>query len=313
MEASEARNEDFNVQIVIDTTGSMSSTIQACSEALVSATGSLSQLGSVKMGLHTYVDYCDGPHPTYKRSEPTSDVAGLQDKIRENLKANGGGDEPEAVKTALNDVLNNVDTKLDLVLLLTDASPHCEWGAAMGQSNHYAAENKHIKEHYGDKGITDWFKLAREYEERGISVITFLLGSSAEVANNYYPILSSVSGGLVLKVTKTTAQAISEQIITFTKALAFGEDTSNLSLCEGIELLEHPREAELLDCVDEKEAMTKEILPKVEKGRVDTTKESGRMKCMVSKKATADVFEKVQELNSYVQMEHSSKMAYRKS
>jgi len=305
--------DEFNVQIVIDCTSSMQSTIEACSQALVTATTILSQLGRVKIGLTTYVDYCDTPHPVRKRSEPTSDVEKLQEKIRTNLKAHGGGDEPEAVKTALNDVLFNVKSKIDLVFLFTDASPHTEWGMATGRSNHYRKEIAHIESHYGSKGITDWFKLGREYERRGIPIITFLLGMSTEVANNYFPITSYLSGGMVVRVTKTTPQAISDQMIGFTKALAANEESPDLSLYAGIKLVEHPKEADLFTCQSEKDAMEKSILPKIVKGKLDRTHVRRKSQCTIEEKTPEEIVNKMQELNKYVKMERNSKREYRKT
>ncbi|CAF1202223.1 unnamed protein product [Rotaria sp. Silwood1] len=116
-----------------------------------------------------------------------------------SLAPKGGGDEPEATKTALNKALdmNLVDSKT-IVFIYTDAPPH--HGTTGGSSR--AQEEKAIKE-------KDWIQLCKLYQQTGCRIFSFINTSRFEIAS-FYILLSAYTQGKVLRLRRTDVQTISK-------------------------------------------------------------------------------------------------------
>lgn len=114
---------------VVDTTGSMGAFIEAAKQHLLEAIAALRHQNN--LDLHVgLVEYRD--HPPQDRSfvtrsyELTADLGKMQ-KVINGLKADGGGDEPEAVYDGVRDACTTMRWRqysYRIVLLVGDAPPH---------------------------------------------------------------------------------------------------------------------------------------------------------------------------------------------
>ncbi|ETV95934.1 hypothetical protein H310_10593 [Aphanomyces invadans] len=132
--------------------------------------------GRLMVHIVSYKDYCDGDNllTTVSRRSGRNDAIV---KFVDTLEATGGGDNPEAVKTALNHVIQTVDeiraagapTSRALVFLYTDAPPH----HAMTQSSNMTKEIRAIESNPKYRGGHDWFQIQRTLRTLDVPVYTF--------------------------------------------------------------------------------------------------------------------------------------------
>ncbi|CAF5054758.1 unnamed protein product, partial [Rotaria magnacalcarata] len=109
-----------------------------------------------EIGILWYRDYDQPIDKVTDFSGYTTDMNKISTFLAD-LQPIGGGDTPEATKTALNKVLdmNLVDSN-KIVLLYTDAPPH----HPTTQGSSWALEQKNVKE-------TDWIQLCKLYQKTG--------------------------------------------------------------------------------------------------------------------------------------------------
>ncbi len=122
-----------------------------------------------KLVLVAYRDYCDG-NDLLKAFSPSADTDKLVSFL-DSINCNGGGDDPEAVETALERVL---ELKPDLAILVGDAPPHGVIDAIM-------------------KG-KDYREYAQKLGKSGIPVYTISTNSRQEVISSFGEI-AKLSGG----------------------------------------------------------------------------------------------------------------------
>ncbi|RHZ40934.1 hypothetical protein DYB31_007216, partial [Aphanomyces astaci] len=163
---------------ICDTTGSMGTYLPALKASLrqVFLVAKLLFHGRLMVHIVSYKDYCDanGLLSTVSRRTSRNDAIV---KFVDDLKPTGGGDFPEAVKTALNHVIMTVDdirstvsaTSRALVFLYTDAPPHHQ----TTRSNNQSREIEAIQDNPKYRGGHDWFQLQRTLQDLGIPVYTF--------------------------------------------------------------------------------------------------------------------------------------------
>jgi hypothetical protein len=111
----------------------------------------------------------------------------------EKLKANGGGDFPEAAKSALIRALREVKrggSKNTLVLWYADAPPHHQ---AMRSLGNHEKEVKAFPE-----GSTDWIKLSYLSVKLNFTVFSFVPTSTNNISISFYAFLSQLTGGLCI-------------------------------------------------------------------------------------------------------------------
>lgn len=115
------------------------------------------------------------------------------------LQPSGGGDAPEATKTALNKVLdmNLVDANT-IVLIYADAPPH---HPTTGGS-FWAEEEKNVKE-------KDWIRLCKLYQEKGCKVFS-MINTALFQTSSFYILLSEYTQGKTLFLTRTDVKTISK-------------------------------------------------------------------------------------------------------
>ena len=123
-------------------------------------------------------------------------------KFLGDLRPDGGGDTPEATKTALNRALDNhlIDSKT-IVFLFADAPPH--HSTTGGTSR--ALEEKNIKE-------TDWIRLCQLYEQTGCKIYP-IINTAVFPTASFYVILSHYTQGKTMFLSRTDVKTISKATI----------------------------------------------------------------------------------------------------
>lgn len=93
---------------------------------LIKASGRISETDGIRVGLIAFRDY-PPQDSTYDVQNYgfTTDFAEMRDNLS-SLKAEGGGDVPEAVEAAFNEIFNMTwrPSAMKVVILITDAPPH---------------------------------------------------------------------------------------------------------------------------------------------------------------------------------------------
>ncbi|OQR88309.1 vWFA domain-containing protein [Achlya hypogyna] len=165
-------HKEVDLYLVCDATGSMGSYVESLHSTLrqIFALTKLLFHGRLKVHMVAYKDYCDGAEVLTYVSQRTHTNAEMLQFVR-NLTPRGGGDFPEAVKTALNHVLatiasHNVDA---IVLLFTDAPPHHIATASRFQGAEIAAIGANPRYTAGH----DWFSLQAAFTAANTPVYTF--------------------------------------------------------------------------------------------------------------------------------------------
>lgn len=192
--------QGVRVVLLVDTTGSMGQYCTSLSDTLPQLFSLLRVLfaGRAEVDVVAYKDYCDGAGLC------TFCYSGEEEAMRfaAGLRATGGGDAPEAAKTALNEVVRRLRAAKEageaktLVLHYTDAPPH---HARAGGGN---CEKERAALAGVEPGF-DWVGVCRAMRAAGTEVYTFVPGGAADVVLRYYALL-----GRVVRLRQTTAQEI---------------------------------------------------------------------------------------------------------
>jgi hypothetical protein len=147
--------------------------------ALAKLSGAFSRLGVL-----AYRDYTDAEVVNWSGWNSPE----LPNFVR-NLEPRGGGDFPEAAKTALIRALQAVDKESQtLILWYADAPPHHQSVQSAGND---AAEMRAYPE-----GATDWVKLCRMAKRRNCTIFSFTPNSMMETHSCFYILLSELTGGI---------------------------------------------------------------------------------------------------------------------
>jgi hypothetical protein len=140
----------LDLVFLIDATGSMSDEIDKLKtslRAIVSEVSSLPSRPDVCLGLVAYRDRGDAF--ITRTHDLTDDVGGFLRHALIPLRADGGGDYPEAMNEALHEAVHRVAWRGDgttrMVVLLADAPPHLDYGAPHYDDDMVAALGKGIK------------------------------------------------------------------------------------------------------------------------------------------------------------------------
>jgi hypothetical protein len=141
-----------------------------------------------RLGVLAYKDYSD---PKDQITSWSGWNADLPDFVQ-MLEPSGGGDFPEAAKTALIRALQAVNKESKtLILWYADAPPH---HISVTSYNNDVAEAKAFP-----KGSTDWVKLCRMAQKRNCTVFSFTPTSIGPEHSCFYVLLSELSGGICIK------------------------------------------------------------------------------------------------------------------
>ncbi len=126
------QNVPLDILFVLDTTGSMGEEIQRLKTTIEIINLNLAALSSrprVRFGLVLYRDR--GDDYTTEVVPLTEDLARFK-KSLEGVRADGGGDDPEDLQSALHDAMREVRWNTEgirLAFVITDAAPHLDYGA----------------------------------------------------------------------------------------------------------------------------------------------------------------------------------------
>ncbi|KAK0640833.1 hypothetical protein B0T16DRAFT_418537 [Cercophora newfieldiana] len=214
--------EEYDMLVVIDQTASMATYLRSLTRSLQDVIRISSLTGCFsRIGIMAYGDYCGGPITNWSGWYSLAGDSAITQQwlvdFSTNLRADHGGDWPEATKTGLAHAYHvmRADAKT-LILLYTDAPPHMP---STGGENH-DAEMKSLATSgkYGQTGplFTDWVTGARALAagEKRAQVFAFIeeqSGYSAQHTLLPYTFLSEVTGGACLQVKRNTgSKAISE-------------------------------------------------------------------------------------------------------
>ena len=232
---SQSNDEVYDLLILVDATYSMVNFLEALQTSLpkVIAISNLTDSFS-RIGLLAYRDYteasrsengmlqwsgwygdqvgpCDNGHPSATAQTLTSMAAGLEPI--------GGGDYPEATKTALaraHQLMRKDATTI--ILLYTDAPPHCWMVADKDHDSNYFLEQTALRHplSYGGTGhkFADWVSACNTFHEgeKKAHVFCFL---HRELANSpmqggYYTYLSTITRGACFSLTNPEPQIIAQ-------------------------------------------------------------------------------------------------------
>jgi Mg-chelatase subunit ChlD len=122
----------LDILFILDTTGSMGEEIQRLKttiEIINLNLGALSSRPRVRFGMVLYRD--QGDEYTTRIVPLTEDLAGFKRSLT-GVSADGGGDDPEDLQSALHDAMREIRWNADgirLAFVITDAAPHLDYGA----------------------------------------------------------------------------------------------------------------------------------------------------------------------------------------
>lgn len=198
-------NNELDLVFCMDCTSSMSSYISAAQANIVSIVEKIvaAEKADVQFGLVAYRD-----HPPQDRTyvtkvfDFTSSLKTMQSSVK-SLSAQGGGDGPEAVTAAMDQVLRLPyrKTATKICVLIADAPPH-----GLGESGDGFPK--------GDPDGKDPIQIANEMLKRGITVYTVGCEpalSNYRFATDFFDAVATITSGKFLPL--TSAHLLADVII----------------------------------------------------------------------------------------------------
>lgn len=192
---------NYDLCFVTDATGSMDKYLAGLKQVLPEVIA-MSRLTSMfdEISIMAFKDYSDQNTCTW--SGWTKELPILNSFVS-NLTAEGGADHPEAVKTALHTLSENV-SKETIAIILTDAPPH---------HRYVGSEPKNLRREQAAIGDSfDWIKLCSVMDAKHIKCYSVLSCHDA-LTTSFYSMLADVTGGNCLCIPTTEAQQIAHNII----------------------------------------------------------------------------------------------------
>lgn len=188
--------EEYDLMFIIDATASMSTELEKIREALpqifnlVRLTRFLDQVSVL-----AFRDYNDGKDKLIEWShwKKLANMKNLEGFVK-SLTAFGGGDLPEAIKTALIRACKEVE-KQTICIILTDNFPHHQFKDIGHTDNNYANELKEL----GETNF-DWNNICQKVKDSKMQVYTFLVTEYIPLLP-FYGLLAKTTGGDVIYTT----------------------------------------------------------------------------------------------------------------
>eukprot|EP00929_Paragymnodinium_shiwhaense_P118191 TRINITY_DN8_c0_g3_i1.p1 TRINITY_DN8_c0_g3~~TRINITY_DN8_c0_g3_i1.p1 ORF type:complete len:983 (-),score=224.07 TRINITY_DN8_c0_g3_i1:822-3770(-) len=194
----------LRIIVLVDSTGSMGSFCTSVGSTLKQLLAVLDVLfeGKALVSIVSYTDYCEGKK-LLEVCEPERGDASVRKKLSSFaslLRPTGGGDAPEAVKTALGDIharllqYNKQEagaSERTLVIHYTDAPPHHKSLTGSHAGTNLPKEMEKLK---GATPGFDWVQICKAFKALGTTVITFLQDSIAvnSMSSAFYQMLGPV-------------------------------------------------------------------------------------------------------------------------
>ncbi|KAK4444521.1 E3 ubiquitin-protein ligase itt1 [Podospora aff. communis PSN243] len=203
---------EYDMLVVIDQTASMSTYLRSLNQSLQDIIRISSLTGCFsRIGVMAYGDYCGGPITNWSGWYSLAGDSEIpQQQLLDfscNLKADYGGDWPEATKSGLAHAYNVMrgDAKT-LILLYTDAPPHMPYTGG----DNYRTEKRNLTTsgNYGTSGplFADWIAGSRAFAtgEKRAQVFSFIQQPTSAYTSELtllpYMFLSEVTGGACLQL-----------------------------------------------------------------------------------------------------------------
>jgi Mg-chelatase subunit ChlD len=180
--------KSVDVCFTFDTTGSMSSQINATKQRIVAFIESLTKMcNGPRFALIPYKDYSDGKAVVVTHDFST-DIAGIKQKV-DQMNASGGGDTPEAVGYAMQATLQELSWRPDVIkvcVIIADAPPHglgcpCCTGDSLPK---------------GEPEGRDPLSIAYAMGRAGIRIYSIGCNLSCEMCISFYSGISDITGGI---------------------------------------------------------------------------------------------------------------------
>uniref|UniRef100_A0A6G6AAA4 VWFa domain-containing protein n=1 Tax=Borely moumouvirus TaxID=2712067 RepID=A0A6G6AAA4_9VIRU len=188
--------------IVVDATGSMANFLGSLTESLTQIIQIVDITNVInRVRIIMYRDYCDSVIV-----DSSKWVVKIEDLLPfiTKLRADGGGDAPEAAKTAANHVLDCVENNT-VVVWYTDAPPHHQ---STSGDNFYS--EKKILQNKGK--LYDWVDICRQFNKKKI-VVYPVINRTCSTVSSFYVLLSSMTGGKTLYLSNTNPKNITQTTI----------------------------------------------------------------------------------------------------
>lgn len=217
--------EEHDLLIVADATYSMSTYLKSLNISLPQILRISSLTGCFsRIGLLAYRDYSDADLLEWSgwlhQGRPSDVLPHAQPDLTEmakNLRADGGGDYPEAVKTALAKAYEVMRPEAQtLILLYTDATPHANCMESQRSSNNNKEKinlDRQVLKSYGGYGplFVDWVSAANTFAsgEKRAQVFAVLSGTMGLEGSAYYNYLTEVTRGFCVSLDDTSPEVIS--------------------------------------------------------------------------------------------------------
>lgn len=197
----------INIVIMMDATGSMSTTINALKPALNQLCKLIPLFATVKFHLVIYRDFDRNADMLYQYHGPFSPVElNRIETILNQTDAIGGGDTAECQKYALNRLLLDVVGDNVVVFHFTDAPPHSfPYPTQQNRSDH----SEHFKEGFSLKinnFTADWMLLCKQLKDRNMPVYT--IGAIGTDSYPYYATIAKMTGGELVLLNNTNVVTI---------------------------------------------------------------------------------------------------------
>ncbi|KAH7109657.1 dihydroxyacid dehydratase [Dendryphion nanum] len=226
--ATDTAPEVYDLLLLVDATYSMSDYLQSLQISLpkVIAISKLTNSFS-RIGLLAYRDYTEANRRKdgmlewsgWLEEDDNQDRADMLMKMAANLEPIGGGDFPEATKTGLAKAYELMrEEATTIVLLYTDAPPHCWMVADKDPGNNYMKEQRALLaiDSYDGHGpdFADWVSAAKKLRRgaRKAQVFCFLDRnlSDSVINGNYYTYISTVTKGACFAMSDSKPHTIAE-------------------------------------------------------------------------------------------------------
>ena len=204
----EIQQNSTDLIIVVDATGSMSSFLSSLTESLKQFIKIIDITNVVKrVSITMYRDYCD--KIVVKSSDWVTKIDDLMPFILD-LKADGGGDIPEAAKTAANDVLDRAENNT-IVVWYADAPPHHKINSR-NNSSYQSNFHKERDALTSKNKIFDWIDICKKFVEKRIVVYPVINQREFNIAS-YYVMMSTITGGKTIYLENTNHKLITQTTI----------------------------------------------------------------------------------------------------
>lgn len=207
MKSSQENNDDFKLIGLVDNTGSMGQSCTAARESYNQINSIHKLLFDKPFELSVYGDY-DAATPDntvggYSILNNNDTQENINKWMSKYMKPCGGGGAPEAIKTALNFIINNNDKVTNKILFIfTDAPPH----DTLRCDSEGKKEIEFLKK---NNMIGVWGEIAEKIKENNFTVVTFLTGRDENLLRTVYGKLGhvvTIKGNLSYNIAESMIQ-----------------------------------------------------------------------------------------------------------